>query len=379
MTGLWDATGLDVVKALAAERRSAGGLTSGLALTLVVVVDERRVREAEAAATIAASAHPCRLVVVVRADGGPVDRSRLDAEIVVGGRLGPCEAVVLRMQGRLALHAESVVMPLIAPDVPVVTWWHGEPPDHIAYDPLGVLAERRVTDAAQATDPIAALRRRAHDYAPGDTDLAWCRITPWRTLVAGAFDTITSPVTSGCVAAPEADPTAALMRGWLRARLGVMPTLEPTSEFPRMREVRLVCANGDEVSLTRNDDSAVLRRTGQGDRDLPLTRRPLGEELAEELRRLDADQIYADALGALTGVAGLDTRPNTRVHIWKDPSLSEAPVALNGSGTAAKPATSGTAAKPAAVAKAGPGKAGLGKAGPGKAVTAKPPSKSNGK
>jgi hypothetical protein len=54
--GLWDTTGNEVVKALAAERRSAGGVASGLALTLVAVVEEKKVREAEAAATIAAAA-----------------------------------------------------------------------------------------------------------------------------------------------------------------------------------------------------------------------------------------------------------------------------------------------------------------------------------
>src|ERR1700759_1861317 len=88
MIGLWDTTGNEVVKALAAERRSAGGVASGLALTLVAVVEEKKVREAKAAATIAAAAHPCRLLIVVRSDL-EAGRSRLDAEIVVGGRLGP--------------------------------------------------------------------------------------------------------------------------------------------------------------------------------------------------------------------------------------------------------------------------------------------------
>ena len=54
---------------------------------------------------------------------------RLDAEVLIGGRLGPGEAVVMRMYGRLALHAESVVLPLLAADAPVVTWWHGRPPE----------------------------------------------------------------------------------------------------------------------------------------------------------------------------------------------------------------------------------------------------------
>ncbi|MEV0429092.1 glucose-6-phosphate dehydrogenase assembly protein OpcA [Micromonospora sp. NPDC049836] len=322
MIGLWDTTGNEVVKALAAERRSAGGVASGMALSLIVVVDEKRVREAEAAATIAAAAHPCRLLVVVRSDVER-ERNRLDAEIVVGGRLGPCEAVVMRMYGRLALHAESVVMPLLVPDVPVVTWWHGEPPQEIATDFLGVVADRRITDAAQAADPIAALRQRAADYAPGDTDLAWTRITPWRTLVAGAFDTAQARIIEATVVAPRSDPTAALMRGWLTARLGIDPVRKDTDEYPRMREVQLRCANGDSLTLTRDDSVAVFRRTGQEDRTLPLVRRPLGDELAEELRRLDADQVYAEALGATAGLSGLDQRPSQRVHVWKDPATAE--------------------------------------------------------
>jgi glucose-6-phosphate dehydrogenase assembly protein OpcA len=325
MISLWDATGNEVVRALSAERRNAGGVTSGLALTLVVVVDEKRVRETEDAATIAAAAHPCRILIVVRSDVTR-DVNRLDAEIVVGGRLGPCEAVVMRMYGRLALHAESVVMPLLAPDVPVVTWWHQEPADLIANDFLGVVADRRITDAARAADPIRALTRRAVDYAPGDTDLAWTRITSWRTLVAGAFDTLEAKVVGATVVAPPKDPTAALMRGWLASRLRITPDAEPTGDFPRLRMVKLVCENGDTMRLTRHNDVATFSRTGQRDRQLPLVRRPLGEELAEELRRLDPDQIYADALGAVTGIAGLDRRPPTRVHIWSDPARPAADV-----------------------------------------------------
>src|SRR5207245_8214007 len=122
---------------------------------------------------IAASAHPCRLLIVVRRS---LDTdNRLDAEVQVGGRLGPTEAIVMRMHGRLTLHAESVVLPLLAPDAPVVTWWYGEPPDEITTDALGVLANRRVTDSTRCGDPIATLRQRATDFAPGDTDLAWTR------------------------------------------------------------------------------------------------------------------------------------------------------------------------------------------------------------
>ena len=326
MVTLWDTTGREVVRKLAAERRTAGGVASGLALSLIVVTDEGRVSEVEEAVTVAAAEHPLRLLVTVRdAQGGQPDaRSRLDAEVIVGGRLGPCEAVVLRMSGRLALHAESVVVPLLAPDVPVVTWWHGPPPERIAYDPLGVVAERRVTDVAQCPDPIAEIRRRAADYAPGDTDLSWTRITPWRTLLAGAFDTVSTPVAGVELRASTDDPGALLLGGWLCERLGVEPATVPV-DGGGLTQVTVRLVDGAELSLTRQDNTVLLRRTGHVDRVLPLTPRRLGDELAEELRRLDADQTYAAALSAATGVTGLRDRPADRVHIWHDPALAERP------------------------------------------------------
>src|SRR5579875_730163 len=224
---LWDTTGGEVLSALLAERRQAGALAAGLALTLVVVVDEKRVREAELAATAAAAAHPCRLLVVVRRK---IDSDiRLDAEVQVGGRLGPTEAVVMRMWGRLALHAESVVLPLLAPDAPVVTWWYGPPPDEIATDALGVLANRRITDCAQADDPLKALKQRAKDFVPGDTDLAWTRTTPWRSLLAGALDSVPFQPTRAIVTTPPDNPSGALLRGWLAGRLGLDATSSDSS------------------------------------------------------------------------------------------------------------------------------------------------------
>lgn len=310
MLALWDTNGAEVVRKLAAERHSAGGVASGLALNLVVVVDESRVRAVEDAATIAAASHPCRVIIVSRFRTGPITAERLDAEIIVGGRLGPCEAVALRMHGALAHHAESVVMPLLAPDVPVVTWWHGTPPDRIADDPLGVVAERRITDVGQAVDPLAALRQRAVDYASGDTDLAWTRITPWRTLLAGALDTATARVTAATLSGGLTDPSASLLAGWLATRLGVTPTVE-ASASGELERVQLRLGE-EELTLTRSHGTCTLARTGVQDRTLPLVARRLGDELAEELHRLDADQPYADALSAATQITGLSGRPAVR-------------------------------------------------------------------
>jgi glucose-6-phosphate dehydrogenase assembly protein OpcA len=320
VTTLWDTTGSDVVRVLAAERRHAGAVSSGLALTLVAVADEGLVAEAEQAATGAAAQHPCRLLLVVRHRPDGRD-PRLDAEVSVGGRLGPGEAVVMRMYGRLSLHAESVVLPLLAPDAPVVTWWFGAAPAEMRYDPLAVIADRRITDARAAADPLAALRARADDYAPGDTDLAWARSTLWRSLCASAFDSLTGEVELARVSGEASNPSRALLAGWLGSRLGVEVAQVDTAG-PGVTGVELR-VGGADVSVSRTDGrTAVVRRTGQPDRAMPLPRRELGDLLTEELRRMDPDETYAEALAATTGVTGLSGRPGRRTYVWREPAAT---------------------------------------------------------
>jgi glucose-6-phosphate dehydrogenase assembly protein OpcA len=323
MTTLWDTTGTAVVKALAAERRTGGAVTSGIALTLVAVVDDQDVEEAEEAATIAASRHPMRTLMVIRRQiDAPVPR--LDAEVTLGGRLGPGEAVVMRMYGRLALHAESVTLPLLAPDAPVVTWWYGQAPEKIAYDPLGVFAERRITDVLRSVDPNVALQQRAEDFAPGDTDLAWTRLTPWRAALASAFDAARHKAQTVTVRGGVNEPSARLLAGWLSARLKVYVAIDGTDDEP-VSGVEIGFANGKTTKATIEGNHLVLRREGQQDSFMPFGERPLGVLLAEELRRLDHDHVYAEALSTVTGVEGIEDRPPHRQHIWHDPATAEKP------------------------------------------------------
>lgn len=322
MTTLWDTTGGAVVKALASERRTGGSVTSGNALTLVVVVEEEHVEDAEIAATTAASMNPCRLLIVIRREID-VPKPRLDAEVLVGGRLGPGEAVVMRMYGRLALHAESVTLPLLAPDAPVVTWWHGPPPERIANDPLGVFSERRVTDVGWLEDGIQGLFQRSADYAPGDTDLGWTRTTDWRSAVASSFDTVSELPVSATVIGDPKSPAALLMAGWLKSRLGLDVPIQTTRRKcgpTGIQAVHFDFASGDHLKLTRESGSVVISNTGHQDQRVSVVERELGELMAEELRRLDADEPYADALGAATGLSGLSDRLPGRTHVWVDPA-----------------------------------------------------------
>src|SRR5262249_57426576 len=105
----------------------------------------------------------------------------------VGGT-GPGGRVLLRRSGRLGQHADSVVARLLLPDTPVVTWWPDIVPPIPAQDPMGALAQRRITDAAAADSPRDVLSLLAAGYQPGDTDMAWTRATPWRSLLAATMD-----------------------------------------------------------------------------------------------------------------------------------------------------------------------------------------------
>ena len=329
MTTLWDTNGTEVVKELAAQRRTGGAVLSGVALTLVVVADESRVTEAEEAATHAAEAHPCRLLVVVRRQiDAPAPR--LDAEVVLGGRLGPGEAVVMRMYGRLGLHAESVVLPLLAADAPVVTWWHAAPPEQLATDALAVFADRRITDSSISEEPMAALRTRADDFAPGDTDLAWTRATSWRAILASSLDAVAGRrgepvrVKGGRIEGDPDNATARLLAGWLSARCGADFEVQRGSRTPGPSGVDSVVLELDQdekVELHADrKGGAVVSQPYRPDATVALAERSLGDLLSEELRRLDTDEPYRDALEAATGATGLADRSPTREHIWFDPA-----------------------------------------------------------
>jgi glucose-6-phosphate dehydrogenase assembly protein OpcA len=333
MTTLWDTTGSAVVKELAAQRRTGGAVLSGVALTLVVVADENRVAEAEEAATAAAEQHPCRLLIVVRRQI-EAPTPRLDAEVLIGGRLGPGEAVVMRMYGRLALHAESVVLPLLAADAPVVTWWHGTPPDQLATDALAVIADRRITDSSLAADQPAALRARAEDYAPGDTDLAWTRSTPWRSTLTSTVDSVSGRrgdavrVLGGRVEGDPGHATALLLAGWLSARCGCEIPVVPGERRAGPSGVSAVALELDQDEQVRVEadrrGGAVIHQPYRPEATVALPDRQLGDLVGEELRRLDPDEPFADALEATTGVPDLTYRSPVREYVWFDPAEENA-------------------------------------------------------
>lgn len=294
-----DTTTNDVNKRIIALREEGGAVTMGRVLTLVIAPDTEAVLEDSIeAANYASREHPCRVIVVAAADR-LAPEPRLDAQIRVGGDAGAGEVVVLRLSGPLANHTSSVVMPFLLPDTPIVAWWPDIAPDVPSQDPLGKLAIRRITDATNGVDPLASIKNRLRGYTAGDTDLSWSRITYWRALLASAVDLAPyEPVKSAVVSGLKTEPALDILAGWLASRIdGPVTRLVGELKVDLIRE-------SETITLTRPQEgvTATLRRTGRPDALLPLARRETRECLAEDLRRLDADEIYHDALEGLDKV-----------------------------------------------------------------------------
>jgi glucose-6-phosphate dehydrogenase assembly protein OpcA len=282
-------------------RRSAGSPAQGMVLTLIIVCDESEYTSAMEASMAAGREHPSRILLVVTAAGRSAG---LDAEVHIGEGT-PGEVVVIRMRGAVAAHPASVIRPLLLPDSPVVIWWPGKAPSNQAADELAQLAMRRLTDAAASARPLATLRARARDYSPGDTDLSWTRLTPWRALLAAALDQYPAKIKSVLIEAENSNPSADLLAAWLQSRLKVDATRK-ISTGPGLTAVRMATAAGD-IAITRPDGLlAYYAVPGQPERLVALKRRDSTELISEELRRMDADDVYERAVKSL-----LDGAPPT--------------------------------------------------------------------
>lgn len=299
---LENTTATDVGAKLVQQRRNLGP-SSGLVFTLIVICDARQLAKAQEAALKAARSHPSRVLVLVRS------RAKSDAlhATIRSGEDVPGDVVTLRVSGAVAEHAESVVLPLLLPDLPTVVWWPFVSPTEPSEDPIGALATRRITDAAGDSKPLAALVTRAQHHTPGGTDLVWTRLTPWRALLVAALDQTKAKVTSVSVEAARDNAPAALLAAWLATRLKC-PVESKATRGPGITAVRFETADG-EVALARQDGLvATYTVPGQPDRTVALRRRPLEELLTEELRRLDPDDVFDETLHELLKRVGSGTK-----------------------------------------------------------------------
>lgn len=270
--------------------------TTGRVLTLIVMAGTGDdLPEIIRATTDASWEHPSRVLVLI--DGGPAEASGVDAEVRVGGTVGASEFVIMTLRGEVAAHANAVVTPLLLPDTPIVVWWPSRAPENPAEHPVGRLAQRRITDSA--------LRPEA--YSPGDSDLAWARITQWRGIVSSALDAHPhEPVTGVLIKGPRVSPSIDLAAGWLSRCLGVpvrrgVATHEISGGLEPC-ELRLERPGGPITIHNRSHSTVSVRMPQRPESLVAMSPRSTADCLAEELRHLDPDVIYAEALASMGSV-----------------------------------------------------------------------------
>jgi glucose-6-phosphate dehydrogenase assembly protein OpcA len=339
MIELLDTTSSAIASEFVRARRNAGSPAMGMIMTLIIVADEESADEAMSVGRSAAREHPARILGLML--DSPRGQSRVDARVGIGSGISG-ERALIQLSGEVVKHPESVVLPLLLPDSPVVIWWCGTAPNDPSTDPLGALATRRITDAASVRAAKGrVMLNQCTAYAPGNTDLAWTRITGWRALLAAALDQHRGKVLSATVAAERVSPSADLLSAWLSDRLRIDVTRK-NSEGPGITDVVLNTQQG-EISLVRYDGKlATLSSPGQPDRPVALKRRNLDELLSEELRRLDPDDVYAATARRMVKLANAGKSGTAKRSGGKKTDAKTAPKkAARSTAEAAQPAGKG--------------------------------------
>ena len=290
-----DTTTNAVIKTLIRLRDEGGAVALGRVLTLVIDAQGGDVEPAIEAANDASREHPCRVIVLARTEAGAGDR--LDAQVRVGGDAGASEVIVLRAPEAMLANSDTLVMPLLLPDAPIVVWWPNELPERPSEHPIGRMAQRRITDTLACGDPPETLRRLREGYLAGDTDLAWTRVTVWRGLLAAALDQPPyEPVTRVQVSGHETHPSVVLLAAWLAEMLRCPVEIVRLPDVQGITRVVLERRSGPVVIDRPDARTAQLSQPGQPERRVSMPLRELTECLSEELRRLDPDEVYGEVL-----------------------------------------------------------------------------------
>ena len=310
-----DTTTSQISKTLVKIREEGGAVALGRVLTLIIATQLGEEEEAIEAANDASREHPMRVIVVSTSpESTPSgEGARVDAQIRVGGDAGASEVIVVKAYGDAATDQESLVTGLLLPDAPVVAWWPGEAPESVSTSAIGRIAQRRITDAAACADPLAALARTATGYAPGDTDFAWTRLTLWRAQLAAVLDQPPyQSVTAIEVHGASDSPSTKLLAAWLQLQLEVDVTLGVTDKAHGSSGIQGVRLHREAgvIELERTmPNVATLIQPNQPTHDISLPRRNLRDCLAEELRRLDPDDLFGNVLLAGLGQLSTPTSP----------------------------------------------------------------------
>lgn len=287
-----------IAQKIAFLRQQGAAISLGRVLTLVIITQQGNEEAALEAARHVSQDRPFRIIVLV--DAGVDSPNRLDAQLRMGGDAGPSEVIVLYAHGELARESGSLVAALLPPDAPIVAWWPNNAPHNVSDTSIGRIAQRRITDAGNQDQPHTALRNIRGSYTAGDTDLAWTRLTNWRIQLAAVLDQADgTPITAVTVEGAVGSPSTMLLATWLTEALNAPVTIVDAPDNSGIRSVQLHKMSGDIRIRRLGPAAAELTLPGQDTQLIPFPSRTLQDCLAEELRRLEPDQVFGETIQRL--------------------------------------------------------------------------------
>ena len=295
---LKNTTSAEVASRIVELRDERGSAALSRVLTLLICVpDLIDVDNAIEVSDAVSREHPCRVIVIVEPESTE-GTALLNAQIRVGDAAGLSDIIILEPRGEVASNIDSLVMPLLQSDTPVVTYWPVTPPENPGAHPLGRLAVKRITDSRATECPMETLSALSRVYTPGDIDLAWAGVTLWRALLAAVAEDFDRLPTSIRVAGNATHPSPFLVAAWLHHQLGVPVDRIVDREAHTITDITFFFDDDTTVSLSRSATSSVARlsRPGLEDRSVNLARRSVQDSLMEDLRRLDPDVYYGELL-----------------------------------------------------------------------------------
>jgi glucose-6-phosphate dehydrogenase assembly protein OpcA len=302
---------------LGRDRQAHGGVLRACAMTLVVAAepDSSGADAAAAHRTIGLLMHdqPSRAIVISPRAGGefaaPVFSAHVFSEcwMPFGSQQQICaDGIEIASDAEQTDEVARLLVPLIAPDLPVVLWCRGARAflDR-SLDPLFPLADKIIFDTARVRHPPSAIeflrrmRHSIHGRRQVVADLAWTRLTAWREAVGHLLEPDAARVTVARVTQSGAKPgTSALyFARWIEGAIpGVSVLLDPAAA-DTISDAAGLCAvtfsgAGGERSIQLAASGSLQVRAGERTYASPLP--PITEEtlMREELTILGRDPVF---------------------------------------------------------------------------------------
>ena len=303
----------DLWAQLARENDGVGGILRACSMTLIVVAEHDDVADAEQARKtigVLMHGHPSRAIVLTPRDGGDFS-GRVFAEcwMPLGGQQQICaEGIEIAADAEQTDEVARLLVPLIAPDLPVVLWCRG-PRAFLdrSLDPLFPLANKIIFNTRAVRHPASAIQflRRMRKDGRQVADLAWTRLTGWREAVAHLMDAAPAGWLAGGRGGSvriehggDRPGTRSLyFARWVeRALPGMHITLAPVAGGAGLHSV--VFAQGSEEMSIRLGEGSSLE-VHAGNRRYSALLPPDSEEclMREELSILGRDPVFERVLG----------------------------------------------------------------------------------